>query len=119
MKEVQARVKSNKFNELQHDPATIQQTVALIEERLLIQLTSLIIKGLEKKGFKFKTRKEIESFISENCTINENPIGNKTIYYVNSKPFLVVNKAAQPIFTEVNEDQEVEVKGNLGEYSFI
>jgi len=47
-----------------------------------------LIKGLRRKGFEFKDRKELEVFVVENCRCESSPYSSDSVYFVNDIPFM-------------------------------
>jgi hypothetical protein len=69
------------------------------------KLDDLVVKGLESKGYFFKDRKEVESFVKDNVQSKDFIDKNETIYYVKGTPFLRKNN--NPIFNASWEENKL------------
>ena len=82
----------------------------------LEKLEELILLGLNKKGYIFKSKEELFSFKKRNLTLEV--LDNINTYYVEGNPFLVVNQDLNPMDFKYNFDEQrintfVEIKYNF------
>ena len=85
---------------------------------LVNKLDNIIVEGLKLKGFKFKNKNELETFIKTRCRRTDNIKLKEHIYYVDNIPFLLHNYEViyEPITVE---DKEIKINANFGKYSFL
>ena len=82
------------------------------------RIYKMITTGLEKKGFYFSNKIDLEGFIERNCSVKDIPSIEKRIYYVYGTPFLGQSYNTE-LITETKEDGSVTIKVELGFYYFI
>lgn len=89
-----------------------------IANNLCLKLNDLIIEGLKLKGFEFKDKLELESFIKLNCSCEDNINFKQRIYFVKKIPFFLHNY--EPIYEPIKEfNNQITMSANLGTYKFL
>jgi len=98
-----------------------------IEENILKEINDLLIskidsyfkEGLERKGYNFKNKKELENFVTCNCKYEDFSESKQKIYFVNNNPFLMIDYNID--ITPIIEDKKgnITIKGSCGSYSYL
>lgn len=83
------------------------------------QLENSFIEGLKRKGFEFKNKLELETFIKERCRCADYIKLKKRVYYVDDVPFFLHNYKI-----EINNDPRKtgdpnKVVGSLGTFAYL
>ena len=87
-------------------------------ESITTTLDDLVIEGLKRKGYTFDNKRELISFIKENCTSKYFKPQNVTEYYVNDTPFLIYKNQDVEIKKDFTENK-MTFSADLGHYQFI
>jgi len=104
----------------QLDPSQILNNItSLMCEGYLKHLEGLLTEGLIRKGFEFKTKIELESFVKENCRCEVNTLAtaDECVYYVNDIPFFCYFYDTNIVAPINFEPSTMTVK--FGSYSFL
>lgn len=94
-----------------------EQIVNKVKDDLSNQLESIIIKGLENKGFVFSNKTELLEFAAKSCRRAFDPNNHEYTYYVNQTPFLREKKYFELDYFTKNGCQYYTAK--LNSYHFI
>ena len=81
------------------------------------QFETSIIEGLKLKGFEFQNKKELESFIEQNCRCEDNFGIKQRIYYVFDQPFFLHDYNIEMELTQTIEDRSI--SANYGSFAYL
>ena len=86
------------------------------------KLESLLIEGLERKGFKFNgDKREIGMFVATRCHCADDKYKKERTYYVDKIPFFFhrYEQKWEPMKVFDALENKFEISGNLGSYAFL
>ena len=83
------------------------------------KLENYFIEGLKRKGFEFKHKIELESFIKERCTCDDNIDLKEKVYYVDNIPFFLHRYEIEPFKMPLITDRECKISASLGTYAYL
>ena len=89
-----------------------------LSKNMTASLDDMLIKGLALKGFTFKAKYELKSFVREHCiSLDDQKLQERT-YYVNGVPFLLYCYRLD-IVEVINNDTVFALRANLGQYTYL
>ena len=97
----------------------IHDNIGRLSNDLNKKLEDYFIEGLKIKGFEFKHKIELESFIKERCRCEDNINLKEKVYYVDSIPFFLHNYEIEPFQMPSITDKEYKISANLGTYAYL
>jgi|GEM_PF-2692781 len=97
----------------------IQRVNQRLADELRRQMDDVVIEGLERKGFEFKHRGEMEIFIRERCHCEDNIAFKQRIYFVDKEPFLFYDYSADPNLKFDHDDNKVMISASAGKYRYL
>ena len=68
------------------------------------KLETIVIEGLKRKGFEFKNKFELVSFLKQRCRCEDNVNLKQRIYFVDDKPFFLHDYNIEMDLTPIIED---------------
>ena len=81
------------------------------------KLDSAFIEGLKLKGIDFKNKSELQEFVKNNCTCDDNIDLKQCVYFVNEIPFLLHNYEIEtPNFDDLNINK---CSANFGYFVYL
>lgn len=83
------------------------------------KLNDLFIKGLERKGFIFNNKKEIEDFIKKRCVCVMSYQTNEKTYLVDNIPFLLYIEDNNLVKVNNTIERDYRLTIDHGFYSFL
>lgn len=90
-----------------------------VADRLMAKFDTFIIEGLKRKGFDFDDKKELEKFLKEHCTCEDNTDIKEKIYRVNDIPFLLHNYNNEWNLTQNINDDKTKFTVSYGHYAYL
>jgi len=84
------------------------------------ELDNIFIEGLKRKGFDFKHKLELKTFIKNRCRVEDYVHENRKIFFVDDIPFLMYKYNKEPkINIPINNERNVTMSCDLGEYLYL
>lgn len=83
------------------------------------QLEDSVIEGLKRKGFKFKHKLELETFLKHRCRCVDYIDLKKRVYYVDDVPFFLHNYKNEIISDPRITGNPNKVVGKLGTFAYL
>lgn len=81
------------------------------------EMDKMVTEGLKRKGHEFETRKELETFIKENCSVRLIERTNEQIFYANGEAFLSYYPQSEIVI--YHDTEEHTVKAKAGTYIYL
>jgi len=105
--------------ELEKNFESLHQSICKnIISKLNNKLEKYLIEALNKKGFEFKSKIELEKFVTDNCRCEDNLKIKQRIYFVNNIPFFLHNY--EMIYEQKNNfDEGFKMSANYGTFAFL
>ena len=97
----------------------IHDVIGRLSNDLNKKLEDYVIEGLKIKGFEFKHKIELETFVKERCRCEDNIDLKEKIYYVDNIPFFLHNYKNEPLQIPSITDREYKLTANLGTYAYL
>ena len=97
----------------------IHDVIGKLSNDLNKKLEDYIIKGLNRKGFEFKHKLELEAFIKERCRCDNNIELKEKVYYVDNIPFFLHNYKNEQLEMPLTIDKEYKFTVSLGHYTYL
>ena len=97
----------------------IHNVIGRLSADLSRKLEDHVIEGLKRKGFEFKHKIELETFVKERCRCEDNIDLKEKIYYVDNIPFFLHNYKSEPLQMPLITDREYKLTANLGTYAYL
>lgn len=97
----------------------IHDVIGGLSNNLNKKLEDYVIDGLKRKGFEFKHKIELETFVKERCRCEDNIDLKEKIYYVDNIPFFLHNYKSEPLQMPSITDREYKITANLGTYAYL
>ena len=112
------KLERTNFDIPQDPPLLIADVIGRLYSGLNQQLEDLWIVGLERKGFKFQNRMELEAFIKSNCRCEDRMDLKQRTYFVNDTPFFLHCYEIE-MLNPIQTDSEVKMSANYGRYAYL
>ena len=97
----------------------IHDVIGRLSNDLNKQLEDYVIEGLKRKGFEFKHKNELETFVKERCKCEDDVDLKERVYYVDDIPFFLHNYKSEPLQMPSITDMEYKLTANLGTYAYL
>jgi hypothetical protein len=92
--------------------------IGRLHDDLNRQLEDSVIEGLKRKGFEFKHKLELETFVKERCRCEDNVDLKERVYYVDNIPFFLHNYKSE-MTNPITFDWDVKMCTNYGFYAYL
>lgn len=90
-----------------------------IHNDLMNQFDDAIIEGLKRKGFEFKNKLKLETFVKERCRCEDNIYLKERTYYVDDIPFFLHNYKFDFNIETIHEDRKTTMSANSGSFAYL
>jgi hypothetical protein len=90
-----------------------------MNKKIVKSIDDYFIEGLNRKGFKFKNKLEIEEFIKNRCRCADDVIAKEKTYFVDDKAFFFYKYSVEPLKMSNINDRNLTITANAGYYSFL
>jgi hypothetical protein len=107
------------INEELNPACFIGDVIGRLTNDINTQFDNYIVEGLKRKGFVFKSKFEIESFIKSNCRCDDHYDIKERIYYVNDIPFFLHRYEIKTDLTPITENGTIKVSAICGEFAYL
>lgn len=97
----------------------IHGVIGRLSDDLHRKLEDYVIEGLKRKGFEFKHKLELETFVKERCRCEDNIDLKEKVYFVDNTPFFLHNYKSEPLQMPSITDREYKITANLGTYDYL
>lgn len=98
----------------------IDNVIGRLSSELNHKLENYMVEGLKRKGFEFKNRMELETFIKSNCRCEDQTDVKERTYFVNDIPFFLhryeIKMDLNPITNDIGR---VKMSANYGSFAYI
>ena len=108
------------INEELNPACFIGDVIGRLSSELNQQLENYMIKGLNRKGFEFKNRFELENFIKSNCRCEDRTDLKERTYFVNNIPFFLHFYEIKMDLNQItNNKGEVKMSASYGSFAYL
>jgi len=97
----------------------IHRTNKMIADTMAKQMDDVFIEGLRLKGFEFRDRHEVETFIQKRCRCEDNIELKHRMYYVDDSPFLFYDYSMGAELKLEKTERQLVVSADFGRYRFV
>ena len=116
---IQMIIEITNFDLPQDPPLLIESVTGRLSYQLNKQLEDYTIEGLQRKGFEFENRMELENFIKSNCRCEDRTDIKQRTYFVNDIPFFLHCYEIEMDLNPIQTDTEVKMSAIYDRYAFL